>query len=139
MERSRPRSRPVIGFDGLYGLELIELTEELARGRVRVREELKRLDGSVHGGVHAAIAESLATAATASAVAENVREVSALSSQTNFLRPIRDGVIDARARARRAGRGIWVWDVEILDEHGRLCSVVRMIVAARGSAASPTS
>src|ERR1700748_575516 len=54
-----------LGFDGLYGLELLELTDQLVRGRVAVRDDLKQPAGLVHGGVHAAIAESLASVGTA--------------------------------------------------------------------------
>ena len=44
------------GFDGLYGLEMLEITDEIARARVRVRDQLKQPMGLVHGGVYAAIA-----------------------------------------------------------------------------------
>ena len=45
-----------------------ELTDELVRGRVAVRDDLKQPAGLVHGGVYAAIAESLASFGTAFAV-----------------------------------------------------------------------
>ena len=38
----------------------MELTDERARARVTVRDELKQQAGLVHGGVFASIAESLA-------------------------------------------------------------------------------
>src|SRR5438270_10111957 len=83
------------GFDGLYGLELIELTDEIVRGRVAVRDELKQPAGLVHGGVHAAVAESLASFGTAIAVMPQGKLAMGLSNQTSFLRPITQGVIDA--------------------------------------------
>ncbi|MEA2147447.1 MAG: 1,4-dihydroxy-2-naphthoyl-CoA hydrolase, partial [Solirubrobacteraceae bacterium] len=57
------------GFEGLFGLQLIELNDERARARVTVRDELKQPAGLVHGGVYASIAESLASWATAAVVA----------------------------------------------------------------------
>src|SRR5436305_14358736 len=109
------------GFDGLYGLELIELTDELVRGRVVVRDDLKQPAGLVHGGVHAAIAESLASFGTAIAVLPQGKLAMGLSNQTSFLRSITEGVIDAKATRRHRGRTTWVWEVEIFDDQARLC------------------
>jgi 1,4-dihydroxy-2-naphthoyl-CoA hydrolase len=120
-----------LGFDGLYGLELIELTDELVRGRVAVREDLKQPAGLVHGGVHAAIAESLASFGTAIAVLPQGKLAMGLSNQTSFLRPITEGVIDAKATRRHRGRTTWVWEVEIFDDQARLCVLSRVTIAVR--------
>ena len=125
-----PREFP-LGFDGLYGLEVIEVGEEIARGRVQVREELKQPAGLVHGGVYAAIAESLASIATAIAVAPDGFTAMGLSNQTSFLRPITEGTIDAVAMRKHRGRTTWVWEVEMLDDQERLCVLTRMTIAVR--------
>ncbi len=119
------------GFDQLYGLEITELTDELARGRVGVREEIKQPAGLVHGGVYAAMAESLASLATAFAVREDGMVAMGLSNQTSFLRPIIDGTVHAEARRRHRGRSTWVWEVDMLDDDGRLCGITRVTVAVR--------
>lgn len=119
------------GFDALYGLEITELSDNLAAGRVTVRDELKQLAGLVHGGVYASIAETLASFATHMAVAAQGRQAMGLSNQTSFLRPITEGTIHATARARHRGRSTWVWEVEIEDDAGHLCVLTRMTVAVR--------
>jgi 1,4-dihydroxy-2-naphthoyl-CoA hydrolase len=119
------------GFDALYGLEVLEVTSELARGQVLVRDELKQPFGLVHGGVYASIAESLASMATGFAVFEEGRAAMGLSNQTSFLRPITGGTIHAEARAKHRGRSTWVWEVEISDDAGRLCVLTRMTIAVR--------
>jgi 1,4-dihydroxy-2-naphthoyl-CoA hydrolase len=123
---------PVTGFDGLYGLEAIEVSAEQATAQVRVRDELKQPYGLVHGGVYAAIAESLASIATAMAVLEEGKAAMGLSNQTSFLRPITEGTIHARALRRHAGATTWVWEVEMSDDLGRLCVITRMTIAVRG-------
>jgi 1,4-dihydroxy-2-naphthoyl-CoA hydrolase len=55
-----------------------------------------------------------------------------MSNQTSFLRPITSGAIHAVARRRHRGRTTWVWEVEIADDDGRLCALVRMTIAVRG-------
>jgi uncharacterized protein (TIGR00369 family) len=119
------------GFDGLYGLELMEITPELARGRVRVRDELKQPFGLVHGGVYAAIAESLASIGTAVAVSQDGKTAMGLSNQTSFLRPVTEGTIHAVAVPKHRGRTTWVWEVEMCDDSGRLCVLTRMTIAVR--------
>lgn len=119
------------GFDGLLGLKLTELGDELVRGEVAVRDELKQPYGLVHGGAFAAIAESLASLATALAVASDGRQAMGQANQTSFLRPITAGTIHGSARPRHRGRTSWVWDVEITDDEGRLCALTRMTVAVR--------
>jgi 1,4-dihydroxy-2-naphthoyl-CoA hydrolase len=121
------------GFDGLVGLEVTGWEDGLVRARVSVREELKQPAGLVHGGVYASIAESLASMATFAAVSEDGKMAMGLANQTSFLRPITGGEVRAVARARHRGRTTWLWDVEFLDDHDRLCAVSRMTIAVRDS------
>jgi uncharacterized protein (TIGR00369 family) len=118
-------------FDSLYGLEVLEVTPELVRAQVHVRDEIKQPLGLVHGGVYASIAESIASHATAVEVMRDGRMAQGLSNQTNFLRPITEGTIHAVARRRHRGRTTWVWEVDITDDQDRLCALVRMTVAVR--------
>jgi 1,4-dihydroxy-2-naphthoyl-CoA hydrolase len=120
-----------VGFDRLYGLEILDLGPEEAHARVEVRDELRQPAGLVHGGVFASIAESLTSIATWLAVHEAGKSAQGLSNQTSFLRPIVDGTIHATARRRHRGRTTWVWEVDITDDEGRLCALVRMTVAVR--------
>jgi uncharacterized protein (TIGR00369 family) len=118
-------------FDALYGLEVLEAGAERARGRVKVRDAVRQPMGLVHGGVFASMAESLTSMATAGAVAGDGRTAQGLSNQTNFLRPILEGCVHADARRRHKGRTTWVWEVDITDDEGRLCALVRMTIAVR--------
>lgn len=120
-----------VGFDALYGLELVEVSGDVACGRVAVRDELKQPAGLVHGGVYAAVAESLASYGTALAVMPEGRMAMGLSNNTSFIRPITGGTIHAVARPRHRGRSTWVWEVELLDDDDRLCALVRVTIAVR--------
>jgi uncharacterized protein (TIGR00369 family) len=119
------------GFDGLYGLEVLEIGDQVARARVRVRDELKQGMGLVHGGVYAAIAESLASIATAISVSGDGKLATGLSNQTSFLRPMTAGTIHATAVRKHRGRTTWVWEVEMSDDQDRLCVLTRMTIAVR--------
>jgi 1,4-dihydroxy-2-naphthoyl-CoA hydrolase len=123
--------RDMGGFDGLYGLEVLTLSDEEVTAQVAVRDELKQPAGLVHGGVLAAIAEAITSMATWFAVQPEGKSAQGLSNQTSFLRPILGGTIHAVARRRHRGPTTWVWEVDITDDEGRLCALVRMTIAVR--------
>jgi 1,4-dihydroxy-2-naphthoyl-CoA hydrolase len=117
------------GFDRLIGLEITEVSDEVVRGTVPVRDQLKHRAGLVHSGVYASIAESLASTGTSLAVLPEGKRALPLSSQTSFLRPVTRGTIQAVATRKHKGRTTWVWRVEIFDDEQRLCVLSRMTVA----------
>jgi 1,4-dihydroxy-2-naphthoyl-CoA hydrolase len=119
------------GFDRLYGLELLAVTDSEVRARVGVRDELKQPMGLIHGGVYAAIAESTASMATALSVMAEGGAAVGQSNATSFLRPITEGTIHALAARIHRGRTTWVWDVSFRDDDQRLCAITRMTIAVR--------
>jgi 1,4-dihydroxy-2-naphthoyl-CoA hydrolase len=118
-------------FGESLGIEYVETTPELIRARAPVNPHLLQPAGLVHGGVYSSIAESVCSAATWLAVHEQGMVAMGQSNSATFLRPITEGHVNAAARPRHRGRTSWVWDVEISDDGGRLCALVRMTVAVR--------
>jgi uncharacterized protein (TIGR00369 family) len=120
-----------VGFDRHYGLDILSMDENEVRAQVAVRDELRQPGGLVHGGVFASMAESMTSIATWLAVHDQGKTAMGQSNQTSFLRPIVDGTIHAVGTCRHRGRTTWVWEVDITDDDGRLCALVRMTVAVR--------
>ena len=116
---------------GAIGLEVVEVSDELARGRVPVGDNVKQPFGIVHGGLFATLAETLASVATAMAVMGDGMVAMGQSNATSFLRPISSGTVHGEARRRHRGRTTWIWDVEMTDDDGRLCALSRMTMAVR--------
>jgi uncharacterized protein (TIGR00369 family) len=112
-------------FEETLGLEVIELGEDLVRGRVAVRPEITDVAGQIHGGVFAAIAHDLVGRA-----AEG-RRATVISNQTSHLRPVFEGEIRAVAGRRHRGRSTWVWEVEMTDDQDQLCAFSRVTIALR--------
>jgi uncharacterized protein (TIGR00369 family) len=125
----------MVGFDGLYGLELLDFSDTDVHAQVTVRDEVKQPMGLVHGGVYASMAESMASVATAVAVHAQGDTAMGLSNSTSFLRPITEGVVHAHATRIHRGRTTWVWDVRFSDDEDRTCAVTRMTIAVRPLAA----
>ena len=119
------------GFDGLYGLVVESMSDEEITAHVVLRDELRQPAGLLHGGVIASMAESMASVATWYAVRDAGFTAQGLANQTSFLRPVLGGVVHAVARRRHRGRSTWVWEVDVTDDDGRLCALVRMTIAVR--------
>jgi uncharacterized protein (TIGR00369 family) len=111
------------------GIELLEAEGDVARGRIEVTEATLQPYGIVHGGTFAALAETVASAATHMHVQPTL--AIGMSNNTTFLRPVREGHIEARATTRHRGRTTWVWDVQMTGDDGRLCAFSIVTVAVR--------
>src|SRR3954463_13953149 len=110
-----------MGGPALIDLEIDSATDTEVRARVAVNDACKQPLGLVHGGVFAVMAEEM--------TADGGRVI---ANQTSFLRPVTEGVIHAVARRRHRGRTTAVWEVDVADDLGRLCAVVRVTVAVWG-------
>jgi 1,4-dihydroxy-2-naphthoyl-CoA hydrolase len=119
------------GFDALYGLELTECSDELARGRLEVRDELRQLGGPLHGGIYAAIADALAVRGTAVGLSSDNKLAVGLANQITVLHPIESGTVNGTATRRHRGRTTWVWEVELADDAGQVCAAGRVTVSVR--------
>ena len=118
-------------FDRHYGLEIVDASDELVRGRVRVLDELRQTTGVVHGGVYASVAEALASLGTNVGVNADGNVGLGMSNHSSFMRPVSGGVVHAEARRRHGGRTTWIWDVDLTDDQGRLCATSRVTIAVR--------
>jgi 1,4-dihydroxy-2-naphthoyl-CoA hydrolase len=101
----------------LLDIRILEASDDAVRAEVPVSDALCQPLGLVHGGVYATLADAL--------TAKGGRTI---SNQTSFLRPITAGTIHAAARRRHHGRTTAVWEVDITDDEGRLCALVRTTV-----------
>jgi 1,4-dihydroxy-2-naphthoyl-CoA hydrolase len=122
---------PQVGMNETLGIEYLGGTAARAEGRFKVTDQVRQPFGIVHGGAFAALAETVCSAATYAAVAEDGMVAMGQSNQASFLRPVSSGNVHCVATARHSGRTTWVWDCELTDDEGRLCSLVRMTIAVR--------
>ena len=131
MGQSQAAAPSPTGFAEHIGVEWIDLDPAAARARVSVQPHHLQPFGIVHGGVYASLAESLCSAATYTAVTDEDMVAMGQGNSATFLRPVASGTINASAVARHRGRTTWVWDVELSDDEGELCALVRMTIAVR--------
>jgi 1,4-dihydroxy-2-naphthoyl-CoA hydrolase len=118
-------------LDGTLGIELVEHTDEVVRGRIAIEDRVRQPYGVVHGGAIMSLAESLTSMATAMGVAEDGNIAMGQEINASFMRPIAQGHVNAEARVRRRGRSAWVWQVDVTDDAGKLCALIRATIAVR--------
>ena len=118
-------------FDELVGTEWLSHDPDDARVRLPLRDELRQPFGPMHGGVMSTIVESVCSKAAAGAVYDDGKIALGQSISVNFIRPVLEGSIEVRARARHRGRTTWVWDAEVLNDEGKVCTLAQMTIAIR--------
>lgn len=118
-------------FDALVGTEWLSDDPDDARVRLRIRDELRQPFGLMHGGVMSTLIESVCSRATAGAVHDEGMAAMGQSINVSFLRPVTEGAVEVRAKARHRGRTTWLWQAEVVDDEGRTCALAQMTIAVR--------
>ncbi len=125
-------------LDGTIGTEVLEVGDDVIRGRLPVEDRIRQPYGIVHGGAMAALAESLVSMGTARGVMEDGKIAMGQELNISFMRPITAGHVNASCHVRRRGRTAWNWEIEITDDDGRLCALLRATIAVRDARNQPS-
>jgi 1,4-dihydroxy-2-naphthoyl-CoA hydrolase len=118
-------------FDELIGTEWLDDDPDHARVRLELRDELRQPLGLMHGGVMSSLVESICSRATALAVYPDGMAAMGQSINLSLLRPVTEGGVEVKAKARHRGRTSWVWDAEVVNDEGKLCALAQMTIAVR--------
>jgi 1,4-dihydroxy-2-naphthoyl-CoA hydrolase len=118
-------------LDGMVGLEVLERGDDFIRGRIPVADRVRQPYGIVHGGAIAALGESLTSMATAAGVVAEGKIAMGQEMNASFMRPISEGHVNALCSLRRKGRTAWNWEVEVTDDAGKACALLRYTIAVR--------
>jgi 1,4-dihydroxy-2-naphthoyl-CoA hydrolase len=107
------------GFDHVLGLELVEASGDRVAARLPVQPHLHQPYGIVHGGVWCSVVESAASVGGALWFGDRGHVVG-VSNHTNFVRAVREGVVDVEALPVHRGRTQQLWEVTVVDPAGKL-------------------
>jgi 1,4-dihydroxy-2-naphthoyl-CoA hydrolase len=118
-------------FDELVGTEWLSDDPADARVRLRIRDELRQPFGLMHGGVMSTLIESICSRATAGAVYDQGMAAMGQSINVSFVRPVTEGGVEVRAKARHRGRSTWLWQAEVVNDDGKVCALAQMTIAVR--------
>jgi 1,4-dihydroxy-2-naphthoyl-CoA hydrolase len=106
-------------FAAVLGIEQVAAAPDLVTGRVGWSESRCTSFGVLHGGVLMSLADSIGAYCAVLNLPEGAG-TSTIESKTNFIRAVRSGHVEARARPLHVGRTTIVIDTELYDDQERL-------------------
>jgi 1,4-dihydroxy-2-naphthoyl-CoA hydrolase len=116
--------RETMPFATLVGIELVEVTPELVRGRLEFSPERCTAGGLLHGGALMALADSCGGTCAFFNLPEGAVGTATIESKTNFLRAVREGTVTASTRPLHKGRTMIVLETDMAREDGALVARV---------------
>jgi uncharacterized protein (TIGR00369 family) len=116
--------RETMPFATLVGIELVEVTPELVRGRLEFSPERCTAGGLLHGGALMALADSCGGTCAFFNLPEGAVGTATIESKTNFLRAVREGTVAASTRPLHKGRTMIVLETDMAREDGALVARV---------------
>src|SRR2546421_6504861 len=116
--------RDAMPFAALVGIDLLEASTELVRGRLAWTPERCTAGGLMHGGALMALADTCGGACAFLNLPDGASGTATIESKTNFLRGVREGAVTASTRPLHIGRTMIVLETEIAREDGSLVAKV---------------
>ncbi len=105
---------PLVGFDGLIGIEYVEATPDRVVLSLDVDERHHQPYGLVHGGTYCTLVETAASIGAAlTAMERGMTGAVGVSNTTDFYRSHRTGELRATGTPLHKGRTQQVWQVEV--------------------------
>ncbi len=128
-----------IPFNQVLGVQLSRLHADGITLRCKVRKDLLNSHGALHGGVTASLAD-VAVGVAISRHCHGARPISTVELKVNYLLPVREGTLFARARLLRVGATLCVGRVDLTDSHAKpvgTAIATYIFLDARGSSRPP--
>jgi uncharacterized protein (TIGR00369 family) len=114
----------LIPFGGQLGIELLEATADLVRGRLAWALERTTTGDVMHGGAIMALADTCGGVCAYLNIPEGAQGTATIESKTNFLRAITGGAATATTRPLHKGRTLIVLETEVARDDGKLAAKV---------------
>ena len=116
--------RPTI-HDAL-GIQVTAVGDDFISGTMPVDERTHQPMGIMHGGASCVLAESLGSIAAYATVDQKTHHTVGLDIHTTHIRSVSSGIVTGTAKPVNIGRTIQVWEINIVNEAGKLVSVTRL-------------
>lgn len=114
------------------GIHFTDVTDDYLEATMPVDSRVHQPYGILHGGASFALAETVGSVLSAVSVDMTKFKSVGMQMTANHIKPVREGVVTARAEFIRKGRTSNLVKIEIKDDEGRLicyCLLTNSIVA----------
>ncbi|MDU2940214.1 1,4-dihydroxy-2-naphthoyl-CoA hydrolase [Superficieibacter sp. 1612_C1] len=113
---------------GLLDIRFDRIADDSLEATMPVDGRTHQPFGLLHGGASVVLAETLGSVA-GYLCTEGEQKVVGVEVNANHLRSVRSGRVRGVCKALHLGRRHQVWQIEIVDEQGRLCCSSRLTTA----------
>ena len=107
-------------------ITFIEIDEDTLVATMPVTPKVHQPMGYLHGGASIALAETLGSYLSFTCVDVEKFNVFGLEVSANHIKAKREGLVKGIAKLRHKGRTTHLINIDIIDEEGKLISVVKM-------------
>ncbi|MEP7037804.1 MAG: PaaI family thioesterase [Acidobacteriota bacterium] len=108
-----------VPYARLLGFELVDLSANVAKLKLALRDELRQPYGVLHGGATASLIDTAMAFAVRTCVPDDV-ETTTIDLTVHYLRPHLKGEVVCTAKVERAGKRILTVSAEVHNEEGKL-------------------
>jgi uncharacterized protein (TIGR00369 family) len=131
----------VDGWLAAMGVSITKVTAEEVVAEWTVDARHLQPAGIVHGGVHCGVIETVCSVGGAYRAFPDGQTVVGVENHTSFVRAVRDGKLQAKARPLQVGRRAQLWEANITDDQGRLIATgrVRLFCVEGPKASTPAT
>jgi len=113
------------------GIEFTQIGDDFIRGTMPVDGRTRQPYGLLHGGASVALAETLGSMGATLCVDTKQYRCVGQEINANHVRAARSGLVTGTARPVHVGRRSQVWNIDIVNEAGKLVCTSRLTVAIR--------
>jgi 1,4-dihydroxy-2-naphthoyl-CoA hydrolase len=103
-------------FPGLVGIEILQVSQAFASGKMEVKKSHFAPNGYLHAGSIVTLADTVAGYGCLYNLPENGKSFTTVELKSNFLGSTKSGFITAEATLQHGGRTTQVWDVVVKNE-----------------------
>ena len=103
-------------FPEMVGVEVIQVTKNLAVGRMEVKKSLFAPNGYLHAGSIITLADTMAGFGCLYNLPPNGTSFTTIELKSNFIGAAKSGYIKAEAVLHHGGKTTQVWDVTVKHE-----------------------
>lgn len=111
------------------GIVFTEIGDDYLKGKMPVDKRTLQPFGIMHGGASCALAETLGSIAGNYCIDRDRKVAVGLCINTNHIRMAKDGFVYGTARPEHLGSTTQVWEIDIVNEKGKLISLNRLTLS----------
>lgn len=130
-EINQMNSLPQKSMTDFLGIAFTEVGDDYLCAKMPVDERTKQPFGLLHGGASCVLAETLGSVAGNLCLEHGKQVVVGVEINANHIRSATSGYVYGKATPINIGRTIQVWNIEIVNDEGKLVCVSRLTVAVK--------